>query len=105
MPTQLTDPIVKRAATHVTVDHWGLYLTRGADGLLVEPIDAVLKVEANLRDGDGKVLEVLRFERAASMLPQNLRTAARDFHALLTQALRNAGMIPPGVDSDDIPGD
>ena len=104
MPTQLTDPVVKYAATQATLDRWSLTVGRGPDGISVVPVDTVLEVQLALRDADGKVVEIRKLARAASDLPQPLRDAARVFHAALMTALRTAGVLPAGVDSDDIPG-
>ena len=105
MPTQLSEPVVKYAATQATVDRWALTVGRGPDGISVVPVDTVLDVELALRDADGKVVEIRKLARAASDLPQPLRNAARAFHAALMTALRNAGVLPAGIDTDDIPGD
>ena len=105
MPTQLTDPVVKYAATQATLDRWCLTVGRGVDGISVEPVNTVLDVELALRDAAGQVVEIRPMSRPASDLPQPLRDAVRAFHAALMTALRNASVLPAGIDSDDIPGD
>lgn len=104
MPTQLTDPVVKFTATQATLDRWALTVGRGFDGVSVEPVNTVMDVELCLRDANGKVVEIRKLSRAVTDLPQPLRAAARTFHAALMTAMRNAGLLPPGIDTDDIPG-
>jgi hypothetical protein len=102
-PTQLTDPVVKYSATQATLDAVTLTLARGPDGVTVDVDRTALRVELAFRDAAGAIVEVRKFDRAPTSWPAPLRAAARDFHASLVTALRSAGILPPGSDSDDLP--
>ena len=101
MPTQLTDPIIKVAATQATVDKWVLDLARGGD-FSVDPEQSVFAVVMNLRDGLGNIIETRKLERTIEQLPAPIKADMRALQTRLIDVLGNAGLLPEGTDTDDV---
>lgn len=101
MPTQLTNPEVKVAVTHATVDAWTLTIARNPD-LSVDLTRSTFAATVHMRDADGTILDTRDLSRQAAALPPALLVRIRALQTELIATLRGAGLLPPGNDSPDV---
>lgn len=100
MPTTLTSPIV-RSATVATVDSWSLTIGRNANFSANLP-DTWLNATVIMRHADGTEASRSSFSVAQPGWGAPLTTTVRNFHTAIIAAMRNAGLLPAGTDTQDV---
>jgi hypothetical protein len=101
MTTTLTTPILAPAATKATVDGWSLRVGRNAD-LTVEATSTVFTAQITLRSADGASQGQRSLSILASDMTGGAQTSLRSFHNSVTAYLRAQGLLPAGVDTQDV---
>lgn len=101
MPTTLTTPVIK-SATRATVDNWSLSINSRNGGLAPILADTWLNATVVFRDAGGVEISRSSFSVAQTSWGAPLTTNVRTFHAVILTALRNAGLLPAGTDTQDV---
>lgn len=99
MTTQLTQPVLQTAAS-ATLDSWEMQITRKAD-LSVDVPESQLLAFLVFRDANGNIVDRRKLQRPGNQLPAAVATAVKNLHEALTNAARNAGLLPAGTDTPD----
>jgi len=99
MPTTLTTPIVK-SVTKATVDNWKLDIRRNAD--LTINGDTQFTATIGFRLADGTVEYQTDLVIKTSAMSAGAQTSLRNFHNSIVTYLRSLGMLPAGVDTQDV---
>lgn len=106
MPRDLTNDIIDPAIqpptiTHIGLDNVSVQLVRATD-LNVIANRTVVAVTFGLYAANGSLQRSVSLERLGNQLPAAVVNAYRTFHNSLLAAAQAAGVIPPGVDTQDI---
>lgn len=101
MPTALTAPIAKNA-TSATLDSWHLEVVRDPASLAVLTDQTQFTATVRFRDAGGAELSKVVYGKATADVGAPAALAIRNFHNAVITYLRAQGVLPAGVDTQDV---